>query len=103
MELIFATGNAHKLEEAKLILGSGLSSLKLLPHNSAEPVESGISFLENAMIKARAAFEATGLPAFADDSGIAVEVMGGAPGIFSAIWSGGRDDQVNRNLLGLKN
>ena len=99
MELIFATGNAHKLEEAKLILGSGLSSLKLLPHNSAEPVESGISFLENAMIKARAAFEATGLPAFADDSGIAVEVMGGAPGIFSAIWSGGRDDQVNRNLL----
>ncbi|HBB39438.1 MAG TPA: non-canonical purine NTP pyrophosphatase, partial [Candidatus Aquiluna sp.] len=50
MELIFATGNAHKLEEAKLILGSGLSSLKLLPHNSAEPVESGISFLENAMI-----------------------------------------------------
>jgi XTP/dITP diphosphohydrolase len=51
------------------------------------------------MIKARAAFEATGQLSFADDSGIACEVMGGAPGIFSAIWSGTRDDATNRNLL----
>lgn len=99
MELIFATGNAHKLQEAKLILGEKLPELTLLPHESEEPVESGTSFLENAMIKARSAFQATGLAAFADDSGIAVEVLGGAPGIFSAIWSGGRDDKTNRDLL----
>jgi XTP/dITP diphosphohydrolase len=68
-------------------------------HKGEEPVESGCTFLENALIKARAAFAATGAPSFADDSGIAVEVMGGAPGIFSAIWSGGRDDKTNRDLL----
>jgi XTP/dITP diphosphohydrolase len=99
VELVFATGNQHKLEEARLILGSRIPELTLLPHDGPEPVESGVTFLENSMIKARAAFEATGKPAFADDSGISVEVMGGAPGIFSAIWSGTRSDQVNRDLL----
>ena len=99
MELVFATGNKHKLQEAELILGSRIPQLTLLAHDGSEPVESGTSFLENAVIKAKAAFEATGKPAFADDSGIAVEVMGGAPGIFSAIWSGTRSDQVNRELL----
>ena len=99
MELIFATGNKHKLAEAQFILGASLPELKLLPHDGPEPVENGISFLENAAIKARAAFQATGQASFADDSGISVEVMGGAPGIFSAIWAGGRDDAVNRQLL----
>ena len=99
MELIFATGNKHKLAEAQFILGASLPELKLLPHDGPEPVENGVSFLENAAIKARAAFEATGQASFADDSGISVEVMGGAPGIFSAIWAGGRDDAVNRQLL----
>ena len=99
MELVFATGNKHKLQEAELILGSRIPELTLLAHDGSEPVESGVSFLENALIKARSAFEATGKPAFADDSGISVEVMGGAPGIFSAIWSGTRSDQINRDLL----
>ena len=99
MELIFATGNKHKLAEAEFILGASLPQLKLLPHEGPEPVENGVTFLENAAIKARAAFEDTGQPSFADDSGICVEVMGGAPGIFSAIWAGGRDDEVNRQLL----
>lgn len=99
MELIFATGNKHKLAEAQFILGASLPELVLLPHDGPEPVENGVSFLENAAIKARAAFEATGQASFADDSGISVEVMGGAPGIFSAIWAGGRDDAVNRQLL----
>ena len=99
MELVFATGNRHKLQEAELILGSRIPELRLVPHDGSDPVESGTSFLENALIKARAAFQATGKPAFADDSGISVEVMGGAPGIFSAIWSGTRSDQVNRDLL----
>ena len=99
MELIFATGNEHKVSEAQLILGQALPDLLILSHVGPEPIESGTSFLENALIKARAAFEATGKPAFADDSGISVEVMGGAPGIFSAIWAGGRSDVENRNLL----
>ncbi len=99
MELIFATGNEHKVSEAQLILGQAMPDLLILSHAGPEPVESGTSFLENALIKARAAFEATGKPAFADDSGISVEVMGGAPGIFSAIWAGGRSDVENRNLL----
>lgn len=97
MKLVFATGNAHKIAEARAIL-SGVG-IEVESYNGPEPKESGTSFLENALIKARAAFEATGLPAFADDSGISVDVMGGAPGIFSAIWSGGRDDKTNRDLL----
>ena len=97
MELYFATGNSHKLAEARAILES--PRIQVLSYEGPEPVESGTSFLENALIKARAGFERTGKPVFADDSGIAVEVMGGAPGIFSAIWSGTRSDQVNRRLL----
>ena len=99
MKLVFATGNQHKVSEAQLILGSKIPELEIISHDGSEPVESGITFLENALIKARAAHQATGHPAFADDSGLAVEVMGGAPGIFSAIWSGTRSDQVNRELL----
>jgi XTP/dITP diphosphohydrolase len=99
VKLVFATGNAHKVTEAQLILGSKIPALEIVPHDGSEPVESGITFLDNALIKARAAYQATGEPAFADDSGLAVEVMGGAPGIFSAIWSGTRSDQVNRDLL----
>lgn len=99
MELVFATGNAHKAQEAEEILRGRMPGIKVLTFNGESPVESGSSFLENAVIKARAAHSATGKPAFADDSGISVEVMGGAPGIFSAIWSGTRDDKTNRNLL----
>ena len=99
MKLVFATGNQHKVSEAQLILGSKVPELEIVPHDGSEPVESGVTFLDNALIKARAAFAATGQAAFADDSGLAVEVMGGAPGIFSAIWSGTRSDQVNRELL----
>ena len=99
MELVFATGNAHKAAEAQQILRGRMPGIKVLTFDGESPVESGTSFLENALIKARAAYIATGKPAFADDSGISVEVMGGAPGIFSAIWSGTRDDQINRDLL----
>lgn len=97
MKLLFATGNSHKLGEARAILAP--VGIEVESYSGPEPKETGTSFLENALIKARAAFEASGVPAFADDSGISVEVMGGAPGIFSAIWSGGRDDKTNRDLL----
>jgi XTP/dITP diphosphohydrolase len=99
VEIVFATGNKHKAQEAEAILKLANPKVQVLTYSGPEPIESGTTFLENAMIKARAAFEATGQLSFADDSGIACEVMGGAPGIFSAIWSGTRDDATNRNLL----
>lgn len=99
MQLIFATGNQHKVQEAQAILRLAVPDLEVLPYSGPEPVEDGVSFLENAAIKARAAYLATGIPAFADDSGICVEILGGSPGIFSAIWSGTRDDRTNRELL----
>jgi XTP/dITP diphosphohydrolase len=95
----FVTGNSHKLGEARSSLASMLPQLEVLGYDGPAPTESGISFLENAQIKARAGYAATGEPCFADDSGICVDVMGGAPGIFSAIWSGTRSDETNRELL----
>jgi XTP/dITP diphosphohydrolase len=63
-------------------------------------VESGITFAENALLKAHAVARATGLPAIADDSGLAVDVLGGSPGVFSARWSGRHgDDRANLDLL----
>jgi XTP/dITP diphosphohydrolase len=99
VEIVFATGNKHKALEAEAILKLANPGVQVLTYSGPEPIESGTTFLENAMIKARAAFDSTGQLSFADDSGIACEVMGGAPGIFSAIWSGTRDDATNRNLL----
>ncbi len=98
-EIVFATGNAHKLEEASQIVSLRAPLIKVLQFDGPSPQETGISFLENARIKAQAAKAATGKPAFADDSGICVDVMGGAPGIFSAGWSGTRSDEANCNLL----
>jgi XTP/dITP diphosphohydrolase len=65
------------------------------------PIEDGVTFAENALVKARAVCAATGLATIADDSGLAVAVMGGAPGIFSALWSGahGADEENLRLLL----
>lgn len=98
-ELIFATGNAHKVQEASHIIGLRAPGVSVLSYAGDSPAETGISFLENARIKSIAAFHATGKPSFADDSGICVDVMGGAPGIFSAVWSGTRSDAANRDLL----
>ena len=99
MELVLATHNAHKVQEVQAILGASVPGLTVLGYDGPEPVEDGVTFLENALIKARAAYAHTGKPAMADDSGIAVEVLGGAPGIFSARWAGGRDPVANRRLL----
>ena len=99
MKLVLATHNQHKVQEVGAILGQSVTDLELLGYDGAEPIEDGQSFLENALIKARAAHLHTGLPAIADDSGIAVEILGGSPGIFSAGWSGTRDNETNRKLL----
>jgi XTP/dITP diphosphohydrolase len=99
MKLVLATHNDHKVKEVGSILANAVSGIELLGYQGSEPVEDGTSFLENALIKARAAHKQSGLPAIADDSGISVEILGGSPGIFSARWSGGRDDAENRKLL----
>ena len=99
MKLVLATHNKGKVEELRAILEAQVPGLELIGYDGPEPVEDGVSFLENAMIKAKAAFEHTGLPSIADDSGVAVEILGGSPGIFTAIWSGTRDNVANRQLL----
>ena len=99
MKIVLATHNTHKVTELGAILGSSVPGLELVGYDGPEPIEDGTSYLENALIKARAAYAHTGLPSMADDSGIAVEVLGGAPGIFSARWAGGRDNVANRQLL----
>ena len=99
MKLVLASHNQGKLQELAAILEPAVPGLELVSYDGPEPVEDGISYLENALIKARAAHRHTGLPAIADDSGLAVEILGGSPGIFSAIWAGGRDNVANRRLL----
>lgn len=111
--LVLATRNPHKVVELRQILAGVLSraGLELVGLDDFEGledvVESGVTFADNALLKARYAAAATGLPALADDSGLAVDVLGGAPGVFSARWSGplagatgvGSDEANNRLLL----
>jgi XTP/dITP diphosphohydrolase len=97
MKIVLATHNQGKVQELRAILEP--VGLELVGYEGPEPIEDGISFLENALIKARAAYEHTGMPALADDSGLAVEILGGSPGIFTAIWSGTKDNVANRQLL----
>ena len=102
VRLVLATHNAHKVEELKRILGDKLDGIELIGYDGPEPVEDGDTFEANALIKARAAAAHTGLPAIADDSGISVDALDGAPGIHSARYAGTRDDADNVALL-LKN
>jgi XTP/dITP diphosphohydrolase len=104
--LVLATHNAHKVGELRAILAPALPGLDPASVVGArdvgapEPVEDGVTFAQNALIKARALAAFTGLPAVADDSGLAVDVLGGSPGIFSARWSGRHgDDAANLALL----
>lgn len=99
MKLVLATHNQGKVQELQAIISAALPKVELVGYDGPEPVEDGTSFLANALIKARAAHELTGMPAIADDSGLAVEILGGSPGIFTAIWAGGKDNIANRRLL----
>ena len=110
--LVLATRNAHKVVELREILGDVLAEtgLELVGLDAFEGledvVESGVTFAANALLKARYAAAATGLPALADDSGLAVDGRGGAPGVFSARWAGplaaatgAATDDANNELL----
>ncbi|MBF9072427.1 RdgB/HAM1 family non-canonical purine NTP pyrophosphatase [Streptacidiphilus fuscans] len=102
--LVLATRNAHKVVELRAILGAAGLDVDLVGADAYPEVpdvpETGVTFAENALLKAHALARATGLPAVADDSGLCVDVLGGAPGIFSARWAGKHgDDTANLELL----
>ncbi len=93
--LLVATHNAGKLDEFRQIMTPlGITVTSAADHNLPEPPETGTTFVENARIKAHAAAQATGLPALADDSGLEVTALDGAPGVYTADWAetpNGRD------------
>lgn len=105
--LVLATHNQGKLAELRDLIAAALPAADVgrlvvdaATAGAPDVVEDGTSFEANALLKARSAAAATGLIAVADDSGLAVDVLGGAPGIFSARWSGRHgDDAANLRLL----
>ncbi|MEV7778702.1 RdgB/HAM1 family non-canonical purine NTP pyrophosphatase [Kitasatospora sp. NPDC088351] len=102
--LILATRNQHKVAELRAILGAAGLDVELVGADAYPEIpdvrETGVTFAENALLKAHALARATGLPAVADDSGLCVDVLNGAPGIFSARWAGKHgDDRANLDLL----
>ncbi|MET9221661.1 RdgB/HAM1 family non-canonical purine NTP pyrophosphatase [Streptomyces sp. NPDC088197] len=102
--LVLATRNAHKVTELHAILADSGLDVDLVGADAYPEIpdvrETGVTFAENALLKARALAAGTGLPAVADDSGLCVDVLGGAPGIFSARWAGKHgDDAANLDLL----
>jgi len=99
--LVIASGNAGKLRELTAMLQPlGWTIRPQGDWNIPEAVENGLSFIENALIKARHATQLTGLPALGDDSGLVVDALNGAPGIFSSRFAGdGADDAANNRKL----
>jgi XTP/dITP diphosphohydrolase len=92
MKVVLATHNPHKVAEFQQIVALTRPDLEIVAYDGPEPVEDGVTFADNALLKARAASAHTGLVALADDSGICVDVLGGSPGVFSAYWAGQRKD-----------
>lgn len=101
MKLIIASNNKHKIYEIKKILGGKFDEIVSLRETGIEheTVEDGTTFMENAIKKAREIAEISGSFALADDSGICCDALGGAPGIYSARFSGGSDEDNNALLL----
>lgn len=98
-QLVLASHNAGKLKELQAMLGASVKVRSIGEFSQVEPEETGLSFVENAILKARNAARLSGLPALADDSGLAVDFLGGAPGIYSARYADGRGDAANNAKL----
>ncbi|RIQ37463.1 RdgB/HAM1 family non-canonical purine NTP pyrophosphatase [Jiangella rhizosphaerae] len=103
-KVVLATRNAHKVPEISRILAGAGVPVDLVAVTEFPGVddveETGLTFAENALLKARAVAAATGLPALADDSGLAIDALGGMPGVFSARWAGVHgDDGANLRLV----
>ena len=106
MKIVLASRNKHKISELQALLGQYIEGVEILSLDDVgiygEIVEDGESFAENAMIKARAAAK-SGYIGLGDDSGLEVDALGGAPGIFSARYAGEHGDDAANNALLLKN
>ena len=101
MKIVFATGNSHKLEEINAISkGSGIEFV--LPENGFDPIENGSTFEENSLIKAKEANRVSKMMALADDSGLCVEALDGAPGIYSARYASTQAEKINKLLKELE-
>ncbi|MBK7541680.1 MAG: RdgB/HAM1 family non-canonical purine NTP pyrophosphatase [Candidatus Competibacteraceae bacterium] len=100
-KIVLATGNPGKVREFNAVLaGFDLEIVPQSDYGVPEVEETGLTFVENALLKARNAARHTGLPALADDSGLVVDALGGAPGIYSARYAGsGTDDRANIEKL----
>lgn len=100
-KIVLATGNKGKVKEMADVLAEfGFEVVAQSEFGLESPEETGLTFVENALIKARYASKMTGLPAIADDSGLAVDALGGAPGLYSARYAGvDSDDAANRKKL----
>ena len=98
-KLVLASNNPGKLKELQAMLGAHIEVLPQNPFISEEAEATGLSFIENAILQARHAARASGLPALADDSGLAVDALGGAPGIYSARYADGKGDAANNAKL----
>ena len=100
-KIVLATGNQGKVKEMADVLAEfGFEVIAQSEFGIESPEETGLTFVENALIKARYASQMTGLPAIADDSGLAVDALGGAPGLYSARYAGeDGNDQANRKKL----
>ena len=105
MKLIIASNNKHKIYEIKKILGDKFDEILSLSEANIDhdTVEDGVTFMENALKKAREIAEISGCPTLADDSGICCDALGGAPGVYSARFAGthGDDENNNRHLLAM--
>lgn len=99
--VVVATGNAHKVVEIEAILSKAMPGVRFVSIKELgdfpDPDETGDAFEENAFIKAQAAHDATGLPAVADDSGLVVDALDGAPGVYSARYAGEHGDDAANN------
>ena len=99
-KLIVASNNKGKLREVREILGGTFEIVSMADAGiDADIEETGETFTENALIKARYVFEHTGCAALSDDSGLMVDALGGAPGVYSARYAGNHDDNANNELL----
>lgn len=105
VKVLVASRNQGKVRELEQVLHElNIEGVELVSLHDAppypDPVEDGLTFVDNALLKARAGAKATGLPCVADDSGLSVKALNGMPGILSARWSGNHgDDQANNDLL----
>lgn len=101
MKIVFATANLHKLEEVKDICGDCNIDF-VLPDDGFNPEENGESFEENSLIKAKEAYRVSKTYSLADDSGLCVNALNGAPGLYSARYAGTQDEKIEKLLKELK-